>query len=250
MHQDLVRKPEEQLAQARRIACSSLPEYDLAWNRISLIRLSQNATFKIETEEGNCFLLRVNLEGKASQIHAEIQWLQALKKAGITAPMAWPTRNGSEVLEYSDGQGNRCYVTLMEWMEGQEQHGAMWSGDQAFNAGKLTARMHQVSAGFAPPEGLDFPHWGLDSFRAQMQRLKQHYSRFLSDGGWRMYRSTAEKIEARLASMDHSGPGYGVIHADLHAGNLVILNGEPLPIDFGRCGYGYYLYDVAGALEG
>ncbi|WP_308460917.1 phosphotransferase [Brevibacillus formosus] len=35
---------------------------------------------------------------------------------------------------------------------------------------------------------------------------------------------------------------YGIIHGDLHQGNIVFHNGDPRPIDFGRCGFGYYLY--------
>ena len=41
-----------------------------------------------------------------------------------------------------------------------------------------------------------------------------------------------------------------MIHADLHEGNVVFRNGEPCPIDFGRCGFGYYAYDLAQALIG
>lgn len=48
--------------------------------------------------------------------------------------------------------------------------------------------------------------------------------------------------------MEKNEDNYGLIHGDLHSGNIIFNGEEPCPIDFGRCGYGYYLYDMAGAL--
>ena len=48
--------------------------------------------------------------------------------------------------------------------------------------------------------------------------------------------------------MEPSVRHYGLIHADLHSGNIVFKHDRPFPIDFGRCGYGYFLYDMAGAM--
>lgn len=42
---------------------------------------------------------------------------------------------------------------------------------------------------------------------------------------------------------------WGVIHADLHDGNYLFHDNELRPIDFARCGFGYYLYDIASALQ-
>lgn len=50
--------------------------------------------------------------------------------------------------------------------------------------------------------------------------------------------------------MEQQENTYGLIHGNFHLGNVVFNGGEPRPIDFGRCGYGYYLYDMAGALVG
>ncbi len=42
---------------------------------------------------------------------------------------------------------------------------------------------------------------------------------------------------------------WGLIHADLHEGNYLFYNEQIRPIDFGRCGFGYYLYDIAQSLD-
>lgn len=37
---------------------------------------------------------------------------------------------------------------------------------------------------------------------------------------------------------------WGIIHADLIPSNFVFYNQEVRPIDFGACGFGYYLHDL------
>ena len=41
---------------------------------------------------------------------------------------------------------------------------------------------------------------------------------------------------------------FGLIHADLHLGNVLFWRGEVRVIDFDDCGFGYWLYDIAVAL--
>jgi len=37
----------------------------------------------------------------------------------------------------------------------------------------------------------------------------------------------------------------GLIHADLHFGNLLVHQGQLVAIDFDDCGYGFHAYDLA-----
>ncbi|WP_391572545.1 phosphotransferase enzyme family protein [Cohnella sp.] len=92
------------------------------------------------------------------------------------------------------------------------------------------------------------PTWGIESFRRDMAKLERYYERFLSEEGWTLYQAAAEKVVSRLTTMHPNEHNYGLIHADLHSGNMVFKEDQPYPIDFGRCGYGYYLYDMAGTL--
>ncbi|MFS0722484.1 phosphotransferase enzyme family protein [Paenibacillus sp. 1P07SE] len=48
--------------------------------------------------------------------------------------------------------------------------------------------------------------------------------------------------------MEQTSLNYGLVHGDLHLGNIVFHDGVPAPIDFGLCGHGYYLYDVAAPM--
>lgn len=89
---------------------------------------------------------------------------------------------------------------------------------------------------------------GEQSFKREMDKLGRYYSGFVSETGWKTYQLAAAKILSELEDMEANKDQYGLIHGDLHSGNVVFAGEQPYPIDFGRCGYGYYLYDLAAAL--
>jgi Ser/Thr protein kinase RdoA (MazF antagonist) len=50
--------------------------------------------------------------------------------------------------------------------------------------------------------------------------------------------------------MNADPENYGIIHGDLHLENIIFDGNEAFPIDFGRCGKGNYLADIASTLLG
>ncbi|MBD3919454.1 phosphotransferase [Paenibacillus sp. PR3] len=239
------------LAQARQAALSALQAYELAWTQIHFIQQSDTITFRIETETDNRFLLRVHTNGMSrEEIQSELLLLNAIAvRDGITVPTGHASRQGSYVLDYTTEQGGTLYVTLMRWLDGELLSGGS-TDDQIRNLGMMIARLHQATADFAPPADCVRPIWGKDSFIKDMGKLERFYDRFLSVKGWEMYQSASARIQALLTALIPNEDNYGLIHADLHLGNVVFQGDVPFPIDWGRCGYGYYLYDLAGTMVG
>lgn len=238
------------LIRARRVALSSLLQYDLEWESIQFIQLSDTVTYKIETSSKESFLLRIHSDrlGK-EEILSELTLLQALNKSDdLTVPEGLISCDSSYVLEIDteDGYRGPC-VTMMRWVEGAHANGEL-ADSRVYNMGVLMGRLHEVTTSFVPPTGFVRPIWGAESFQREMTKLEHHYECFLSDKGWRTYQAAAEKILSELAVIPLNNTNYGLIHADLHTGNIVFKEDQPYPIDFGRCGYGYYLYDIAGTL--
>ncbi|MNJ55039.1 serine/threonine protein kinase [compost metagenome] len=114
--------------------------------------------------------------------------------------------------------------------------------------GVLIGRLHAAANDFNSPSDFVRPTWGVESFKRDMAKLERYYEHFLSKEGWKLYQDAAEKVVSQLTTMHPSEHNYGLIHADLHTGNMVFRDNQPYPIDFGRCGYGYYLYDMAGTI--
>ncbi|TVX86851.1 phosphotransferase enzyme family protein [Paenibacillus agilis] len=238
------------LASVRNAALAAVQQYDLAWKRIEFNKISDTITFKIETELDECFLLRIhNNSREKAEIRAEMMLLQALGSRGLTVPEGQVSRNGEYVLELVSDQGETLYVTLMNWLEGELLNEAP-TECQVSNMGQLMARLHIAAAEFVPDTDHSFPSWGVDSFRKNMAKLEQYYPCFLSEKGWSMYQRAADKIIADLEAMEKHARSFGLIHADLHMENVIFRGEEAFPIDFARCGYGYYLYDIAGTILG
>lgn len=239
------------LVQARQAALSALQAYDLAWTQIHFIQQSDTITFRIETETDSRYLLRVHTNGMSrEEIQSELLFLNAIGVGeGVTVPMGQASRQGKYVLEYTTEHGLTLYVTLMSWLDGELLNGGS-TDDQVRNLGIMIARLHQAAAGFAPPTEFVRPRWGKDSFIKDIAKLERFHDRFLSAKGWGMYQAASNLIQAKLTDISFNEDNYGLIHADLHLGNVVFQGDEPFPIDFGRCGYGYYLYDLAGTMVG
>lgn len=238
------------LARARKVALSALQEYDLEWVSIRFIQLSDTITYKIETDTAEKYLLRIHSDRLSiEEIRSELALLQALNKSeDLHVPEALASCSGAYVLQIDTEAGyRRPYVTLMRWVDGEHASGE-FSDHTVHLMGVMMGRFHKATANFVPPSDFVRPVWGAESFSRQMAKLEQYYGCFLSGEAWRSYQAAAEKIISELAVMERSGDNYGLIHADLHSGNIVFNEDLPYPIDFGRCGFGYFLYDMAGSL--
>lgn len=240
------------LSRARNVALWAIQQYDLDWNRIRFIQLSGTITYKIETDTKGSYLLRMHPERQTkAEIESELYFLKELSeskfKDDLIAPEAVASRDGSLILEAATEKDYRSpYVTMMRWVEGE--HLREFTEQHVFSMGAMIAKLQNLAARIAVPSTFVRPYWGVASFRQEVAKLERFYTRFLSESSWELYQKAIEKIIQQVSCMTPDEQNYGLIHADVHSGNLVFHNDIPYPIDFGRLSYGYYLYDVAGAL--
>lgn len=238
------------ITQSKQAALIALQNYDLDWEQIRFNQLSDTCTFIIETSKEGSFLLRIHAGMSREEIDSEIVWLDALnEKMDITLPKGILDRNGSKTVTINLENGYFGYASLMRWVEGVQASDGL-TEDEIFREGILLAKLHKESQNFELTANFIRPFWGEESFRRAMIRLTQHYDRFLVDAEFLLYQSAAEKILSWINKLSKDDESYGLIHGDLHQGNIVFHNGEPRPIDFGRCGFGYFLYDIAHSILG
>lgn len=238
------------LSRARNVALGAIQQYEIDWNCIRFIQLSDTITYKIETETTGSYLLRIHSERvNKEEILSELVFLNELRKVkDLEVPEGIRSRCGSYILECETEEGYRKpYVSLMRWVEGEHWNSEV-TDSHVYNIGAMVGRLHKASARFDTPVDFVRPHWGSVSFRQEVAKLERYYPRFLLDNSWKRYQEAIDKIIHQFERMQRDARNYGLIHGDIHSGNVVFNNGLPCPIDFGRCGYGYYLYDLAGAL--
>ncbi|GIP22624.1 phosphotransferase enzyme family protein [Paenibacillus sp. J22TS3] len=238
------------MIRSKNAALKALQNYDLDWEHIRFNQLSDTCTFIVQTSNDGNFLLRIHSGMNNEEINSEIVWLDALnEKSKLTLPKGVLDRYGSRTVTVDQENGSHVYATLMRWVEGEHESGEL-SEDQVYKEGILLANLHQVSQQFEAPSNFTRPVWGEQSFRQSMERLAQYYDGFLTDAEFSLYQSAAEKVLSKIKELREDKESYGLIHGDLHQGNIVFYKGEPRPIDFGRCGFGYFLYDIAQTILG
>ncbi|QYR20216.1 phosphotransferase [Paenibacillus sp. sptzw28] len=239
------------LKQAKEAALNALQEYEADWSSIHFIQLSEHVTFRIVAGEGEQFLLRIHPAGKPpEETNSELEWLSAMKRKGLILPEALPNREGAFVTETSTSCGKMFYATFLRWIEGERLDRGGLTEEAIRKMGAMMASLHEASVDFSPSAGFVRPSWGSSSFQRDWAHLGLNHRHFISDEAFGLYTMAATKVADRLSTLISHKRNYGMIHADLHNGNVVFRDGEPYPIDFGRCGFGYHLYDIAQSIMG
>ncbi|MCR8642589.1 phosphotransferase [Paenibacillus sp. N1-5-1-14] len=241
---------ETTIKRLKNAALIALQHYDLDWKCIRFNQLSDACTFVIQTSGEEDLLLRLHFERSHEEITSEIVWLDFLnEKMNIRLPKGILNKSGESIVRVELEEGSCVYASLMQWVEGKHEESG-YSEEQAYQEGILLAHLHLASQQFEMPSNFKLPIWGEQSFVRAMERLTQYHHSFLSDADLRIYQLAAARVLTRLVSIHKDHENYGFIHGDLHQGNIVFYNGEPRPIDFGRCGSGYFLYDLAHTILG
>ena len=63
-----------------------------------------------------------------------------------------------------------------------------------------------------------------------------------------VFDAVAERVSLAMAMLDRDGEGFGLIHADLLAKNVIFAGDSVAALDFEFSGWGYFLYDLAPLL--
>jgi Ser/Thr protein kinase RdoA (MazF antagonist) len=228
------------------LAEAALKHYSVPPNAtVKLINLSENATFKIETTDGQRWALRVHREGYHSRaaIASELAWLLDLRDTGVvTTPRPLKGLDG-ELIQEVGGRN----VVLFDWEAGAEP-----AIDQALEKpfevlGEVTARMHLHARSWKRPEGFQRFTW---DFETSLGEHNPHWGKWRDGMGVngpqvKLFGQTVDLIGKRLGRYGKAENRFGLIHCDLRLANLMMDGDAVKVIDFDDCGIGWYMYDAA-----
>jgi Ser/Thr protein kinase RdoA (MazF antagonist) len=252
----------------RQLARVALDTYGLADARFRFVLQAGNTLFRVYDprpdpakmenglfEEGQ-YLLRIHYPSyqTADAIELELAWLAALRRdAGLPVPEPIPTLDGGLLTQVSiPGIPEERNCSLLRWMKGRLLTKGI--GVQHYRAqGRLMAQLHNHAASWQVPAGLTKRHWNWAGFFEDVEGTQLTASEI-----WPLvpqaYVEPFQAVTREAAQvMDAWGTGrdvYGLIHADLGLdANLLFWGGEARAIDFDDSGFGYWMYDLAIALE-
>ena len=230
----------------QRVAEQAVTSYALPEGvAVSMINLSENATFKVEASDGQQFALRVHRQGYHTRaaIASELAWLVALRREAIViTPRPVMGRDG-ELIQSVQGRN----VVLFEWEAGVEPTIEDNLETPFEILGEQTAHMHLHAKRWQRPHGFERFTW---NFETSLGENNPHW------GMWRkglgvdvahatLFGRTVELIGKRLDVYGKADNRFGLIHGDLRLANLLVDGGTVKVIDFDDCGFGWFMYDAA-----
>jgi Ser/Thr protein kinase RdoA (MazF antagonist) len=238
-----------QMRRLRPLALQALEAYGLAEAQLGPLKHWNNTTFAVRAGARR-LVLRLNRPGfqDAAAIRAELQWLQALADAGLQVPEPVATPGGSMVVTArAEGVPGPRDCALFTWLLGRFLDCRLGVG-QLETVGRFAAQLHSVP--FAPPPGFARKHWDLHTLLGgdpgiDQQGIEAH----LGSGDRQVIETVRARLEQAFAALGTGPESWGLIHADLHPGNLLFQRDGVGAIDFDECGWGCFLYDLAVILS-
>jgi len=220
--------------------------------RLSLLSLSENATYRIEDPaDGRIAALRVHRTGyhPPRGVASELAWLQALRRdEGLLTPAVFRAVDGREIVGIEIGQRTRQCV-LFEFLPGSEPASEELEGKFELLGG-ISARMHRHARRWQRPAWFNRFRWDFDCCVGTTPR----WGRWQDGVGVGVEETAvlgraAALIGERLRRFGTGPERFGLIHADMRLANLLVNGPDIQVIDFDDCGFGWFLFDLGAALS-
>lgn len=144
-----------QVERLRTVARAMLAQYPIRVAQIQLLTHLFNTTFKVTTEDGRRFALRINTNSKreVEEMNAEVAWVSALAlDTDLSVPVPQPASNGSLIVEEpSAAMGRTLRGVLYSWLPGPLAK--KLTPEIAFAMGEATKKLHDQARNFELPQG-------------------------------------------------------------------------------------------------
>lgn len=251
----------EEIKEYYKFAKKVLEEYEIDYDDISFLQQSENITFCIEKKDSEeKYLVRIHksvneddeYQYNKNLINSELLLLEELNSCELFTVQA-PIKNryGSFVTQvFNELLNKNLNVTVLKWIDGEiidindEKYNEL-----AFKLGEEMARNHKYLRQWKVPKEFIRTEYDLETSKTNLLKLDKLVdfkiiSKVRFNDIYKNTMSIIEFIEKNLSKHEN----WGLIHGDLNEGNYITNGKDIFFIDFSRCGFGYYLYDVAQTL--
>lgn len=242
-----------QIRRMRQVAEQALSRYGIEPVRVSLLNHSYNTTFAVAGSDGERYvlhILRPTVDATAGpptrvRVESELWWLNQVRAdLGLAVPAAVRTSGGEGVVSVAmEGMKLPRLCTLFHWIDGHViLHHLRPAHLEA--VGGLTARLHNDSVHLSVPAWFRRPQ--VDPADVETEEdVARLFADFLSVQAADVIRGVFQRTRQAQRTLGRGTDVFGLIHADIHQRNYVFDDHHSRLIDFGDCGWGHYLYDLA-----
>jgi len=242
-----------QARRLRALAINALKQYNLKVARLRLVTNDMNGIFRIDTRDGEKYILRVTLpEGGHDRDHvaAEMDWLAALARdTHLSVPRPIPARDGSLVVEAGAGgvpEARLCEV--FSWVDGKNLANDM-SESNISKLGELMAGLHLHALTYHPPSKLSLLRFDrVFPFPEPVVLFEEQFSHFMPAARRTVYEKAIAWTQDSIDQLKASDEPMRILHNDLHQWNVRVARGVLSPIDFEDLMLGWPVQDIATTL--
>ena len=217
------------------------------------LRRGFNDTYVVETKT-NKYIFRVYLEGKYyidsnDAYRFELDLVKHLNAHDVPVATAISTSSG-ELLSIEKTKRGESAFALFHYADGFSLGRESVTTEQSYRMGVALASLHLASNTFDS----QFNRYKLDLkylVDEPVRLVSQGEASQIPNGLLERGRYVMEKLQPleryvdRVKSIGTDGDKFGVIHADMHLGNIHFRGQEPTIFDFDHCAYGWRAYDLA-----
>lgn len=168
----------------------------------------------------------------------ELEWLSALSKdTHLEVPEPIKNKDGEFITQLSDRN-----ALLFKWVDGEpvSQH---MSVDIAAKIGELIAILHEHTRHYKPTSFVG-PVYDANWLNGKTSWWKTRASTDIGDEKFKELSPTVEGLAKHMNTLQTS-EYFGLIHSDLHFGNILVDDRKTNAIDFDGCALGFYAFDIA-----
>lgn len=205
---------------------------------LEFVRGVANAVYAAGTGASTRFLrLTHNSDHTAAHVAAELEWLRFLRDEGLPVVQPLPAADGSWVVL----PGSEWTAALFARVRGEPISLTDFGAPEFELMGRFLGGLHRVSAGFTPAEpGRVRPQWH------EWEPFDGVLASWPEDDG--VVAAAWRAVHARVSRVAATPQGFGLIHADLHRGNVFRHAGGIDVFDFDDSCYFHLAADVANAV--
>lgn len=236
------------LAQVRRLralAKVAICRYPIKVREINLIHHGENTTFRVDAKNNRRYLLRVHRNEYHTKpaIQEELNWLSFLSQRNLSVPNPVTSKAGQlvETVAHPDIETSRN-CTVFHWINGKFLRDSI-APEHLYQVGQIiadlqtnTPRSKTTNRRYWTADGLvgNAPKFGSIDMIAGLRPKQQEVITRARKSALKKLRQFEKRFPKRQ----------GLIHADLHFGNILSTGDRLAAIDFDDCGFGFHAYDL------
>lgn len=228
--------------------------WDPAETEVDLLGLSHNATFGVRVRGVPVAVTRVAAPpymDDTAVVESEVAWVASIAGTGaVRVPTTIAPLDGRTVALVADELDRHWVCHSATWVRGTVADDATAPVALHHRLGTTAAVLHEHALGFARPRGFVRPAWEPADLVGPGSRWGAWESACLPPADLALLARARDAALETLHDASRAPDAWGLVHADLRPGN-VLLDGDDLTvIDFDDSGFSWFVLDLAAALTG